>query len=224
MEFVLCPEDEFRYFEDYLNSVLPGLFVYKYNSTTGNFSPDHIYWCVRRVPYDKLAFGTRVRFINTEQLTVPSKFNEYKKIIGSGMEIYDYSFANIRISGLGRYLPYKENMEETNRLKEFLKQEKEYDFAVIGTPSKHRTNLINYVASKGYSVCHAYGWNDQRDKQVGKCRYLLNLHYNPEYTVYESIRCERWRFAGMPIYSEESLDLPKDVKLISDIPLKNSQP
>lgn len=33
---------------------------------------------------------------------------------------------------------------------------------------------------------------------------LLNIHLQDEWKIYESIRCERWRFAGMKIVSETS--------------------
>jgi hypothetical protein len=224
MEVILCPINEFVFMEDYLNSVLPGLFVFKYDpAVEDTFPPNYIYWCIRRVPFNKLMPGTKIKFINTEQLTVPWKYQEFTKFLRHDVEVYDYSLANIQVSGIGRYLPYKEVPEETARLKEHLSQEKEYDFALIGTPSEHRTNIINTILSKGYSILHIHGWKDERDKGVGKCRYLLNLHYMPEYTVYESIRCERWRMAGMTIYSEECVDLPEGVLLLSDLPAKNCE-
>jgi len=225
MEIVLCPETEFVFMEDYLNSVLPGIFVFKYDpAVEGTFPSNYIYWCIRRVPFTKLIPGTKIKFINTEQLTVPWKYQEFTKFLRYDVEVYDYSLANIQVSGIGRYMPYKEIPEETARLKDYLNQEKKYDFALIGTPSEHRCNLINTILLKGYSICYVNGWKNERDKEVGKCKYLLNLHYSPEYTVYESIRCERWRMAGMQIYSEESVDLPEGVLLLSDIPPKNGEP
>lgn len=224
MEVVLCPANEFIFMEDYLNSIFPELFIIPYDPAVEEpFSSNYTYWCVRRVPFNRLLSGTKIKFINTEQLTVPWKYQEFTKFLRYDVEVYDYSLANIQVSGIGRYLPYKEVPEEISRLKKHLTQKKEYDFALIGTPSEHRKNTINTILSKGYTINYIHGWKDERDKEVGKCRYLLNLHFRPEYTVYESIRCERWRMAGMTIYSEASVDLPEGIKLLSDIPPKDCE-
>lgn len=53
-----------------------------------------------------------------------------------------------------------------------------------------------------------------RDKEIGKC---YNLHFGPEYNVYESIRCERWRFAGMPVYSEPCVSMPEGIRLLTEL-------
>jgi hypothetical protein len=46
-----------------------------------------------------------------------------------------------------------------------------------------------------------------------------------EYQIYEVIRCNRWQFAGMPIYSESCIDgLPngvKDYSILMEGPLVN---
>jgi hypothetical protein len=158
-----------------------------------------------------------VSFINTEQLSVPSKFLEYKSYIRPNIKIFDYSLQNIKISGIGEYLPYNENLNETTKLKEFLNQPKEFDFAVIGTMSEHRKTIMNTVSSMGYKVYFISGWGDNRDKEVGKCKVLLNIHFNEDYKLYEPIRCERWRFAGMPIFSEECIDnVPSEIKIVKN--------
>jgi hypothetical protein len=214
MEVLLCNKNEYVYFEEYIKSILGNKHLVLYD-TTSIFTEDWIYWCIRRVPFTQLPQNAKIKFINTEQLTVPEKLFEYNFYAIEGVEVYDYSFENISISGKGTYLPYTEIPEETIKLKEYLKQPKLYDFAIIGSPSEHRSNVIKNVKSKGYTVFHVHGWGDTRDIQVGKCRYLLNLHYNYNYQIYESIRCERWRFAGMPIYSEKCIvDLPDGVKTI----------
>jgi hypothetical protein len=216
MEVVLCLNTEYIYFKEYSDSVLPGKQIILYNHTTPKIFRRNIFWCIRRIPFGKLT-GQHVKFINTEQLSVPCKLEEYQTYALPGIEVYDYSLENIRISGKGIYLPYTENLQETIKLQNFLNQPKLYDFAVIGTPSEYRNQQIEEIRKKGYSVIHIHGWNDERDIEVGKCRNLLNIHYNPEYKLYEPIRCERWRFAGMPIYSEDCLDLPPGIKLLTEL-------
>jgi hypothetical protein len=217
MEFVLCHKLEYCYLEEYIRSVLPDKSLFLYNDETPVIFNGNVFWCIRRIPFHIIPAGSIVKFVNTEQLSVPQKFAEFKQFVVNGVQVYDYSLENIRISGLGTHLPYKEIPEETQRLKQFLLQPKEYDFAFIGTPSPYRIAKIHEIANKGYSIYFISGWRDERDKEVAKCKYILNLHYSPEYTVYESIRCERWRFAGMPIYSEPSLDLPEGILEIETI-------
>ena len=214
MEIVLCLDTEYIYFKEYIQSALPGRQIYLYNDTSPKIFNKFVCWCIRRIPFGKLS-GQPIKFINTEQLSVPSKLHEYWRYALPGIEIYDYSLENIRISGKGIYLPYTELPQETLKLKSFLSQKKLYDFAVIGSPSKYRTQQIQKIIEKGYTVNHVHGWDDERDIEVGKCKKLLNIHYNPEYKLYEPIRCERWRFAGMPIYSEECLDNPPGINIIN---------
>jgi len=212
---LLCRKCDFVFLEDYIRAIDLKMPILFHDSTTNPYKEVGEYWCIRTVPFHLIPSGSKINFINTEQLSVPTKLLEFKMYDIFGVNIYDYSLGNIRIIGKGIHLPYKENTAETAALQMFLKQEKEYDFAVIGTPSAHRTKQIKRLTDKGFKVHHIIGWNAERDKEVGKCKALLNLHYSPNYSLYESIRCERWRFAGMQVYTEECSDeIPSDVQII----------
>jgi hypothetical protein len=215
MDYLLCNKDEFMYFEDYIRSLQLNISLILYDQNTTPFTENKHYMCIRRIPFNIMPKECKISFINTEQLSVPAKFIEYQNYAIDGVDVYDYSMENIKISKKGTYLPYRERPEEVNKLKEYLSQKKEFDFAVLGSPSSYRFGLINILCKRGFKICYIQGWNDARDKQVGKCRALLNLHFNGEYSVYEPIRCERWRFAGMPIYSEKcSDDVPEGITII----------
>jgi len=217
MEVVLCRKDLYMYFVEYINSVLGDKKLILYDDTS-RFTENWTYWCLRKVPFHILPKHAIIKFINTEQLTVADKLKEYNLFAKDGIEVYDYSLENIKLSGKGIYLPYRENPDETTKLRSFMNQKKLYDFAVIGTQSIHRDTAIQSIKSKGYTVHHIHKWGDTRDEEVGKCKYLLNLHYNENYVIYESIRCDRWRFAGLPVYSEKCLgNVPAGVKSIPDI-------
>ena len=43
---------------------------------------------------------------------------------------------------------------------------------------------------------------------------LLNIHYNPSYSTFESIRCDRLIFNKVIIFSEKSLEdsIPEDIR------------
>ena len=55
-------------------------------------------------------------------------------------------------------------------------------------------------------------FGDARDKIIGKAKILLNIHGEDNFKIYENIRCERWRFAGITIISENCIDhVPKEI-------------
>jgi hypothetical protein len=70
-------------------------------------------------------------------------------------------------------------------------------------------SLANQLQKLGYSVDIIENkFNKERDIRIGKSRLLLNIHFgygDGTNHIYESIRCERWRHAGMLILSEKSL-------------------
>ena len=195
---LLCNQSDFVFLEDYINSIR-NCDLILYTPETPPFQQPDYYMCIRRIPFHLIPGGSKIGFINTEQLCVPSKYAEYLMYAISGIEIFDYSEENIRISGKGKFLPYQEVLAETEKLKGFLDVPKEYDFAVVGTPSEYRFEVIKKYKNAGFTINYVHGWKDERDKEIGKCRALLNIHYNSEYRIYESIRCNRWKFAGMPI-------------------------
>lgn len=51
-----------------------------------------------------------------------------------------------------------------------------------------------------------YSEGEERDLLISKASALLNIHTHDNFTIYESIRCERWRQSGMPILSESSFE------------------
>ena len=49
-------------------------------------------------------------------------------------------------------------------------------------------------------------WGDDRDKELAKCKVIINIHYEDNYKIFESARCEPWLKLGIPVISEKSLD------------------
>lgn len=228
MENVLLVSDiEYFFFCEYIKTFCDISRIIIYNNTTKPFTENIYYLCIRRIPYEILPTECKIGFINTEQLTVSSKLEEYNTTINSGknIDIFDYSLYNISISGKGTFLPYLENKKETNYLKSLMPCKKEYDIAIIGHMSPHRQEIIDKLKQQGYSVYFIVGWGNLRDKEIAKCKCIVNLHYTDEYQIYEVIRCNRWQFAGMPIYSEPCIDgLPngvKDYSILMEGPLVN---
>ena len=183
--------------KEYIESFSEEVVQYS-NSTT--FEVDE-YMCVRRIP--NLPEGSKIKFLNTEQLCVPEKMAEYKGFASRANEIFDYSESNIKLSGKGTYLPYKERPEETEKLRGYLDVPKEFDVVVVGSHSERRKKIVDELRSQFLRVDWITDlFGDERDIRIGKAHILLNLHYSDSYKEFESIRCNRWKWAGMRILTE----------------------
>lgn len=194
---VLCHESEYKYMKEYIESFSDE--IIQYNNET-KFEVDE-YMCVRRIP--KLPEGSKIKFLNTEQLCVPEKMAEYKAYVSQADEVFDYSENNIKLSGKGTYLPYKERAQETEKLRGYLDVPKEFDVVVVGTHSERRKKIVEELRSQFLRIDWITDlFGDDRDIRISKAHILLNLHYSDSYKEFESIRCNRWKWAGMRILTE----------------------
>jgi len=208
---ILCHSLDYRYLKEYIETfpTVNSVHIYDYNSPI--LHENVYYLCIRRVPYNILPENCIIGFINTEQLSVPLKMAEYKTNLAKVTDLYDYSLENIRIindtSTCIIHVPYIENTEETCKLKNYMNVPKEFDVCILGTWSYNRQNYVDLLKANGFRVDFIYGlFGDERDVRIGKSKILLNVHYDTRFTVYENIRCERWRFAGMPVITEACSD------------------
>lgn len=212
-DVIICASGDAKYMEEFLRYLsgygeIP-LYLYTANMRFNDRTKRYI--CVRRVPFSILPRDVKLVFVNTEQLTVPKKLQEYRYFTRDpSIEVYDYSRANISISGRGTYLPIEEDKGETTLLKtlrdRFRHASHAFDVACVGSVTPYRTYLVNFLKQAGVRVDFIQGFGIERDRRVAKCKILLNLHAEPSYKLYEPIRCERWRYAGMPIITEPCVD------------------
>jgi len=208
---ILCHSLDYRYLKEYIETfpTVNSVNIYDFNSPI--LHENVYYLCIRRVPYSILPENCIIGFINTEQLSVPCKMAEYRLNVSKVTDFYDYSLENIRIlkcpSKSIIHVPYIENTEETCKLKEYINVPKEFDVCILGTWSYYRQNYVDILKANGFLVDFITSeFGDERDIRVGKSKILLNIHYDTMFTVYENIRCERWRFAGMPVITEVCSD------------------
>jgi hypothetical protein len=225
-DIILCELADSQFMEEYLRFIIQKttpalpLFLYYIDSDTSliydlkRMYPERTrYVCVRRVP-DALLKDTKasIVFINTEQLTAPHKLREFKLFTKRpDIQTFDYSKANMRISKLPRHghLPLEENKEETMELKAMMAVAYRYPrkIAVVGSPTDRRLRLVEQLSLQGMDVVFIQGFGTERDELIAECAVLLNLHAFPEYTLYESLRCDRWLYAGMPVVTEPCSDM-----------------
>lgn len=147
--------------------------------------------------------------LNIEQLTIEKNIIMVNKLLNKNIKIIDYSIENIKLmenNNIG-YLPYQYNDSEVYKLKIYNTiANKKYDVAFTGWISDRRRLIIDKLRAKGITVLLINNkWEDDRDMEIASARLLLNIHYNENYNIYESIRCDRWIFAGMMVVSEDSI-------------------
>ena len=96
-----------------------------------------------------------------------------------------------------------------------------YDIVICSCGSDRRINILSKLKENNI-ICHViHGlWGSLRDEIIGKAKILLNIHNYDNFTIYESIRCDRWVLAGQLVISETSNDDNyndlKDLLILSD--------
>jgi hypothetical protein len=120
------------------------------------------------------------------------------------------------------HLPYAYNKTEVNILKQIKKETIVlYDFGIICssdilttdldklTPPRRR-RLVKKLISNGFKINIITGFGEQRDREIAKCRQLLNIHgqlFEEQTMIFEHLRCNRLLYAGYNILSETSHDM-----------------
>jgi len=208
---IVCVSKKYYpYFSDYLNSIQNYIefTIYLYDEsliTAKNKKEIQNYKVIIFVQYipSCLTFTDEnlIFVLNTEQLSQKKWLND----INSYQNIIDYSKGNIKL--LKRddiyYFPYGVNKNEIYNFN------KQYDVCFVGniTNSNKRKSIISDLLSNGIKVNvidNLYG--EKRDQLLFKHKILLNIHFDENYKIYESFRCDRCIFNKMIVITEESLD------------------
>jgi hypothetical protein len=202
-----CERPYLPYFEDYIKTFINKLdlkLVIVDDFNLVNYNENDFYFFMTKVPQIAL-LNDRVKaiYINMEQLTRESYMVYYSTIYKYKIPIIDYSDGNHTLTKTSKLLRYQYMPEEVSKLS--VPYDKIYDVAFVGTLSPRRNFILNQLRNKGIKVIEANGWQDKRDMEIMKAKILLNIHYDNEYNVYESIRCDRFIFSGMLVISETSV-------------------
>lgn len=209
-KYLYCEASIWHYFVEYFNSQSQDYVLRLYTRPPPRSEEDTHVFC-QTIPLAWKDAANAICF-NTEQLT-RKKWLDY--LIGlrrMGVRLIDYSPENIAILKAATpeitseilYEPYRYNPIEIDKLKNLIKiTPKEYDFAFFGALSPYRLSVLKRLPF--FKIYIINKWGDERDREIAKCKILLNIHYDQEYNVYESFRCDRWAFAGLPVLSEQSI-------------------
>jgi hypothetical protein len=230
--FIFCCKDTFYYFEDYVRALCFNLTL-DYKSVT-YFDFDKLKEAINVDKHNKLLIMQKedeinigecfnigideIYIVNTEQMTNKKSMKQlvdlYNKY-GGKLKLIDYSLDNVDIlAELGMqslFIPYQFYSVENNNLQKYLKLDKIFDVATVGYETPRRIHIYDTLEKMGYRVNRIckYGaiWNDGRDIILSKCKILINIHAYDDYSIYESMRCDRWIFSGdMLIVSENCLN------------------
>ena len=147
---------------------------------------------------------------NCEQMSIVERYDQTMRFLENGGKLIDYSHENCEIlmqkysTEQICYLPYRCTVKERDFLKKLLQEEKkEFDVAVVASMTPRRVRIVDFLRSNGITVCvikQTFGI--ERDRMICRCRCLLNIHANENYTIFETLRCCRWLDAGMRVMTE----------------------
>jgi len=210
--FLVCRPHYYKFVEDYISSISYYLnWIVLLENNKLEYDDNYILFFLENVfcpnIYKKI-------YLNVEQLTRINFLNILRNILinKSYITICDYTVENNMVIGRDNWIiPYMYNPIEIQHLKKLYDTtEKIYDVAFCGSMSPYRNRLLEELKSRGIKVLvisysNNQMWKDDRDREIAKCKVLLNIHFNPDYNIYEHIRCDRWVFAGMPVISQDSI-------------------
>lgn len=172
------------------------------------YDPDTLYVFIQSIPENIISnqiIKNNIYLLNIEQLT-REPFKKMLKIYSEkNIPHIDYVVENTQILKTPYVFPYLYNSEVDHLTRLYQSTKKEYNFCHVGGMSPKRLHIIQKLIERGYTVNIVSAWGNNRDKEIAKCEVLLNIHYADDYKIYESIRCDRWAYAGMKIISEDCL-------------------
>lgn len=154
-------------------------------------------------------------FYNTEQLTSAVRLTHiltYISLYPSIKEVWDYSKINIDIllkytSVPVRYAPIQTPKWYSDKLQKFRNQGTVYDVGFCGTVTPKREYILKGLEKKGINVKIISDlFDEEKDRELAKCKIHLNIHAKYDHLVFESARCDAWLSIGVPIVSENSID------------------
>jgi hypothetical protein len=234
-KIIVANDSVYKFFTEYMNTFLG--YISKPVSEIGgfNFTDCEEFIAVQRgdwIPDYNLHTVKHISIVNTEQLC---DINVENRVIGeleqlrnrllnhSNLTLYDYSQTNIDIFKKRGYTchihEYISPPEEITYLKALLNTPKEYDIGFVGAFNTRRKGILDTLSTQ-CKVSYIDTFGLDRDTKIAKCSFLLNIHWEEHFTIFETIRCNRWLHAGHTVISENSIDIP-DVSNLECVPYDN---
>lgn len=159
----------------------------------------------------EFALESNCLLFNCEQMSIPERAELIFRFVDRGGKVFDYNSRNRDLiiehwsSAKVITLPYRCTDSEHNQLAKLLtkEDEKEYDVAIVASMTRRREKIVQDLERASIKVLVIRNkFGAERDELIAKCTYLLNIHANDNYNVFETLRCFRWLDAGMVVISE----------------------
>jgi hypothetical protein len=203
-------------FEGYLPVIYENLFNHDLHSCDEIIFVQWEIW--KWLPDYVFQLPIKISILNTEQLVYQShkeslfnSLNQLQNKCGYQIKVYDYSKTNCDILHAMGFIPeyheYVSTKEENTFLTSLHTLDKEYDVGFCGGMIERRERILQELKNRGMKVLIVDNWGKERDIELAKCKYIVNIHYFDEYKIFEALRCNRWIQAGFNIISEESMDI-----------------
>lgn len=198
-------EDYLFFWQKYFNlKILSIRDTYKFKFKNKNIILIHHLLNIQKSELIFLHNNNNLFIFNTEQNT--NNFNKLKinDYLNLDLKIIDYSLVNKKILNNHKniiYVPYQYSDEFSN----FKNIKKEYEYGFVGIITPYREKILKeFDKSKINIIKNKFGI--ERDKEISKCNYILNIHANENFKIFEHIRCDRLIFAGIKVVSEYNLN------------------
>ena len=180
---------------------------------------------------DEMLSSKRVVFLNVEMLSENIRIEHILNLIKKGIQIADYSIANIiflkeyakeyniPITKEVIYFPYQYNLRDQIQLQN-IDDEYDYDIGIINAlPTQsdtvdssntyRRTKMWNDLQKTEWKCINILGWGKERDELIKRCKVIINIHHFEVFNIFEHIRCDRMIWAKKIIVSDNSLGMDK---------------
>ena len=180
---------------------------------------------------DEMLSTDRVVFLNVEMLSESIRMEHILELIKKGIQIADYSIANIlflkeyakehkiHITKEVIYLPYQYNLRDQLQLQN-IDDKYDYDIGIINAlPTQsdtvdssntyRRTKMWNDLQKTEWKCINILGWGKERDELIKRCKVIINIHHFEVFNIFEHIRCDRMIWAKKIIVSDNSLGMDR---------------
>ena len=222
--YIICEHRIYHYIEDYVLSFkneYMELILFNEIKDIPPLSHSNIYVFIQCFPDEILLTMDNtyqnIYLLNIEQLSNPNSYYiNHIHSLPKNIKILDYSRANMMYCTdyYTKFLPYQINYNEIYNFP------KERDICIMAIQSPRRQNIINDFIQRGYNIDIISGWRKERDERLFRYKILINISYEPNFKIYESIRCDRCIYNKMIVISEkkEGMDLYnlKDYMIFED--------
>lgn len=234
MRLVICSEHTKKFFVEYANTFNNAI-IWDGSDQQLTTSYDEILamQILSVIPAYIWNHHSNIGVINTEAMCCADRKERLVKEVKAmqalyqrTITIYDYSLHNCMLlnqEGLKTQLQeYISPAAELSYLSGLLAtMPKQYDIAFVGCLNPRRKEVLDTCTNYGMSVHNVELFGNERDIEIAKCRLLLNIHYYDDFLEYETIRCNRWSQAGLPVVTETNRSTPEGVvsAALADLPI-----